>query len=105
MADETKVDDRFLYIKERIAAAFPKLTGPKFEKSITEEAVKYVIIKLVSVIRYLGMIQDIVFKTILPPFSHFFSTLTLTSLLSRIGKSFIDFWMMMVHDVLLYQKT
>ena len=42
MADETKVDDRFLYIKDRIAAAFPKLTGPKFEKSITEEAVKYV---------------------------------------------------------------
>lgn len=43
MADETKLDDRFLYIKERITAAFPKLTGPKFEKSISEEAVRYMI--------------------------------------------------------------
>ena len=43
MADETKVDDRFLYIKERITAAFPKLTGPKFEKQIAEEAIRYMI--------------------------------------------------------------
>ena len=42
MGDENKADERFNYIKDRIAAAFPKLAGPKFEKSIQEEVVKYV---------------------------------------------------------------
>jgi hypothetical protein len=42
MGDDAKADERFNYIKDRISAAFPKLAGPKFEKSMQEEAIKYV---------------------------------------------------------------
>lgn len=43
MADEgAKVDNRFEYLKDRIATAFPKLAGPKFDKAITSDDTKLV---------------------------------------------------------------
>lgn len=42
MSDSDSVGDkRFDYIKERIAAAFPKLNGPKFDKQISTDEIRY----------------------------------------------------------------
>lgn len=47
MADEggssnIKTDARFDYIKDRIASGFPKLAGPKLDKLLAADEVKYV---------------------------------------------------------------
>lgn len=43
MSDDAPVHDkRFDYIKERISNAFPKLTGPKFEKQINADDIRWV---------------------------------------------------------------
>ena len=42
MSDNDSVGDkRFDYIKERIGAAFPKLNGPKFDKQISTDEIRY----------------------------------------------------------------
>ena len=39
--NEPTGDKRFDYIKERIAAAFPRLNGPKFDKQISTDEIRY----------------------------------------------------------------
>lgn len=38
--DAPTADKRFDYIKDRISAAFPKLTGPKFDKQISTDEIR-----------------------------------------------------------------
>lgn len=40
--NEPAFDRRFDYIKERIGAAFPKLSGPKFDKQISTDEIRLV---------------------------------------------------------------
>lgn len=49
--NEPAFDRRFDYIKERIGAAFPKLSGPKFDKQISTDEIRLVLNKFVGVIR------------------------------------------------------
>ena len=42
MGDESKVDKRIDYIKDRISQGFPKLAGSKLDKMLATDEIKYV---------------------------------------------------------------